>query len=237
MDPTFFSIVSTGIKTGTTLRNFVRNELGALLQQLGGKEAEAARMLLQWSSQDKIEERRCIVDIAIFLGEAWRKYRIDARSSLTNSASEPAISWWNGSVLLSPRFLAYQNACGALILAAICFKYLNEMQAMEGILEEAKILFDEYQERVHSTIELFNRLSTIAYHASGLGGGAVAGLATGNISSFGVGRGATLGVVRLGNELLGEFRLGREATNLRAATLLQLQEQEKMFNDILASLR
>jgi hypothetical protein len=66
MDPIFFSVVSTGTKTVQALQNFVKNELGELLQELGDAQVEEAKKSLRRAAQSKDEkdERSNIRDAA-----------------------------------------------------------------------------------------------------------------------------------------------------------------------------
>jgi hypothetical protein len=234
MDPTFFtflSIVSTGIKTGTTLRNFVRNELGELLQQIGDAESEEAIDLLTYGSSSK-DERIYIHQAANSLSNAaMAKYLIAARSNTTkaSAALEPALSWWYGSIFNIPRFLAYRKACVALILSAVCYKYLDESQPMQEKLKDFQDVFDEYQERVRSAIKLLNKTPYVGVPALGVGAFAL-GFATGLVG---------LSAGYLGYRFLDKRRPGRWVADLPESgdPLRQLHEQVTMFNGILVQLR
>jgi hypothetical protein len=185
-----------------------------------------------------------------FLMDATDYYKGAAQSNpMKTSASEPVLSFWYGDVLNTPRFLAYQKACAALLRCAECHKYLNERQPMEDTLKEAEDLFDEYQERARSAIKLLNTAKTGGFITAVGPGAAAAGWMLGGVLGtigLGVAAGAVTGGIAipaagyLGYKLLNNLHTYRRVSqNLPESgdPLWELQKQATMFNNALIFLR
>jgi hypothetical protein len=169
-----------------------------------------------------------------FLRNAKINYLTAARSSSKGifrtakvNASEPALSWWNGSIFNTPRFLAYQRAYKALILAAICYKYVDDLPSMPDTLQEAQDIFDEYQKKARSSIERLNTVKKVGAKPPAACAGSLPGLMV---------LGVAMSVTYITYKVLDRYRPGRGIIQ-NLPELQQLQEQATMFNDALAQVR
>ncbi|WNZ44428.1 hypothetical protein Q2T42_21740 [Leptolyngbya boryana CZ1] len=145
------STISEAVSTFKKLRSFVNNEMGDLLNRLGDGEFEEAQKHLAWSQSSSNAKMHINNAATLFRLAKSRYFPINRWNYFFKEA-------FVESMLSKPpfeyaRMVHYQRACLCLVLAAACYKYLDETVAARETLKEAQLIFDEYLKELKSEIE------------------------------------------------------------------------------------
>lgn len=157
----FLGQIKSAIKTLTTLKNFIRNEMAEFLLKLGDSQYRAAIDALRQIERSS-DPRREIGSAITCLRLAYETFYLNAKSSYS------ALDNF-GSIFLFkvPNYIkAYRKPFECSMLIALCYKDLGEYSLEKTYLKKAKKCFDIYFEKC------FEYLNPPELHGTLSGGGA-----------------------------------------------------------------